>query len=155
MAVMTDRGEIILEKDEILRALYAPNSTLFYLEPVYEPVTSPQAKSVAPAAPASSPAPTAVEANPVPAPTSAVSPNSSPQPSPSPVLKGYAFVGGGFGHGVGMSQTGAYRLGRMGWSNSQILSFYYPGTQLQPLTNAITFWRDASPDAPGADLDRN
>jgi SpoIID/LytB domain protein len=47
------------------------------------------------------------------------------------VLKGYAFVGGGLGHGVGMSQTGSYRLARMGWSYDRILSFYYSGTQLQ------------------------
>jgi SpoIID/LytB domain protein len=39
IAVTTDRGQIILEKDEILRALYAPNSTLFYLEPVYQQPT--------------------------------------------------------------------------------------------------------------------
>ena len=43
-----------------------------------------------------------------------------------------------------MSQTGAYRLGKLGWSDDQILSFYYPGTQLQPLSPAITFWREPS-----------
>jgi hypothetical protein len=43
---------------------------------------------------------------------------------------------------VGMSQTGSYHLGEIGWSSSQILSFYYPGTQLQPLSTAIVFWRD-------------
>lgn len=142
ISVITDRGEIILEKDEILRGLYAPNSTLFYLEPIYEQVSPPQAaKPTAQAAQLSSPSLTPnPQASPPQPGTPVVSP--SPQPSPTPVLKGYAFVGGGFGHGVGMSQTGAYHLGKLDWSNRQILSFYYPNTQLQPLTNAITFWRD-------------
>jgi hypothetical protein len=41
--------------------------------------------------------------------------------------------GGGFGHGVGLSQAGAIDLGRRGWSFSRILERYYPGTRLQPL----------------------
>jgi SpoIID/LytB domain protein len=147
LSVMTDRGEIILEKDEILRALYAPNSTLFYLDPIYERASTAQTgKSTAPAQLASSPT---TPNPPTPATNSAPTnsaPAASPQPSPAPVLKGYAFVGGGLGHGVGMSQTGAYHLGKIGWSNRQILSFYYPNTQVQLLTNAITFWRDPMPE---------
>lgn len=46
---------------------------------------------------------------------------------------GYAFVGGGLGHGVGLSQTGAQELAKLGWSSSRILNFYYPGTQIQLL----------------------
>lgn len=57
-------------------------------------------------------------------------------------LKGYAFVGGGFGHGVGMSQTGASNLAKMGWSSQQILNFYYPAAQLQSLNDSIIFWQD-------------
>lgn len=57
-----------------------------------------------------------------------------------PVLTGFRFVGGGFGHGVGMSQTGAYNLGQQGYSHEQILEFYYPGTVLQPISESITFW---------------
>ena len=49
------------------------------------------------------------------------------------VLTGYAFVGGGLGHGVGMSQTGSYNLASMGWSYDRILNFYYTNTQLQKL----------------------
>jgi SpoIID/LytB domain protein len=60
-------------------------------------------------------------------------------------VTGYAFSGGGFGHGVGLSQTGSYHLGKLGWSSDRILSFYYPGTQLQPLNNSIVFWRDPTP----------
>ena len=57
-------------------------------------------------------------------------------------LKGYTFIGGGFGHGVGLSQFGSYNLAKLGWSAEQILSFYYPGTVLQPLNESIIFWRD-------------
>ncbi len=38
--------------------------------------------------------------------------------------------GRGWGHGVGMSQYGAYNRARDGHDYSKILSFYYPGTQL-------------------------
>ncbi|MEM7727485.1 MAG: SpoIID/LytB domain-containing protein [Cyanobacteria bacterium P01_A01_bin.45] len=47
---------------------------------------------------------------------------------------GYAFIGGGFGHGVGLSQVGAQNLARSGWNNAKILEFYYPETKLQKLT---------------------
>jgi len=49
-------------------------------------------------------------------------------------LWGYAFIGGGFGHGVGLSQTGSYRLSALGWSSRRILNFYYPGTEIQILS---------------------
>jgi len=49
------------------------------------------------------------------------------------VLTGYAFIGGGLGHGVGMSQTGSYNLARMGFTYDRILSFYYTNAQLQKL----------------------
>ena len=58
------------------------------------------------------------------------------------VLKGYAFVGGGFGHGVGLSQYGAHNLAKLGLSGEQILNFYYPGAQIQPLNDSIVFWQD-------------
>ena len=48
-------------------------------------------------------------------------------------LTGYAFVGGGYGHGVGLSQTGSYHLADLGWSSANILQFYYTNTALQPL----------------------
>lgn len=56
-------------------------------------------------------------------------------------LRGYAFVGGGWGHGVGLTQSGAQRLARLGRSAREILEFYYPGARVQPLTNDIVFWR--------------
>jgi len=45
-------------------------------------------------------------------------------------LQGYEFIGGGFGHGVGLSQIGAHHLARQGWSAQEILSFYYPETNI-------------------------
>jgi SpoIID/LytB domain protein len=59
-------------------------------------------------------------------------------------LDGYAFVGGGFGHGVGLSQYGSYNLANLGWSAEQILAFYYPQTEIKPLDDTIVFWRDDS-----------
>ncbi len=41
----------------------------------------------------------------------------------------WLFSGGGFGHGVGMSQSGAIELAKNGWTTKQILSHYYPKTQ--------------------------
>jgi len=46
----------------------------------------------------------------------------------------WSFVGGGFGHGAGLSQAGAIDLARRGWTLQAILEHYYPGTQLQPLS---------------------
>ena len=62
-------------------------------------------------------------------------------------LTGYAFIGGGFGHGVGLSQYGSYNLAKLGWSADRILAFYYPQTKIKPLDNSIVFWRDDSPDS--------
>ncbi len=45
-------------------------------------------------------------------------------------LTAYEFIGGGFGHGVGLSQIGAHHLAREGWSAREILSFYYPETDM-------------------------
>ena len=47
-------------------------------------------------------------------------------------LEGYRFIGGGFGHGVGLSQIGAHYLAKQGWSAQEILSFYYPETEIVP-----------------------
>jgi peptidoglycan hydrolase-like amidase len=42
----------------------------------------------------------------------------------------YAIEGRGWGHGIGMSQWGAYGYARHGWSYERILAHYYPGTRL-------------------------
>ena len=102
LQIATDLGVVTLEKDEVIRAISAPLSLLFYTAGLYEQ------------------APGAAE----------------------PQLKGYRFIGGGFGHGVGLSQTGAYNLGDLQWSNDRILRFYYPGTELQPISDQLVLWRD-------------
>jgi len=139
LAVTTDLGVMELEKDEIIRALHPPRSTLFYLDPIYE-----DAPPETPAAP--SPTDPVVDLSLEPA-SGATDPAAPIPPieQPARVLKGYTFVGGGWGHGVGMSQTGAYNLGELGWSSDRILSFYYPGSQLEVLHDQITFWRDPEP----------
>jgi stage II sporulation protein D len=38
--------------------------------------------------------------------------------------------GGGYGHGIGMSQYGAYGYALHGWNYQQILAHYYTGTQI-------------------------
>ncbi len=43
----------------------------------------------------------------------------------------YEITGGGYGHGVGMSQNGADTLGKQGKSYEEILKFYFPGTDVQ------------------------
>ncbi|NPV26526.1 MAG: SpoIID/LytB domain-containing protein [Firmicutes bacterium] len=42
-----------------------------------------------------------------------------------------AVFGHGWGHGVGMSQWGAYGMAEQGQCYQQILDFYYPGTKIQ------------------------
>jgi len=48
-----------------------------------------------------------------------------------PTADGYAFVGSGYGHGVGMSQWGARALAERGVSYQRILARFYPGTRLE------------------------
>ena len=44
---------------------------------------------------------------------------------------GYTLIGGGYGHGVGMSQNGARALGKKGADYRQILEIYFPGCSLK------------------------
>lgn len=45
--------------------------------------------------------------------------------------RGFAFFGKGYGHGVGLSQEGACRMARAGYSFGHILHFYYTGVSLK------------------------
>ena len=45
-------------------------------------------------------------------------------------VTGFVVYGGGFGHGVGMSQTGAVGMAQKGHSADEILQHYYQGTEL-------------------------
>jgi stage II sporulation protein D len=47
---------------------------------------------------------------------------------PSPNL--YLFIGRGWGHGAGMSQWGARYMAKTGKTYAEILSYYYPGTEI-------------------------
>jgi stage II sporulation protein D len=66
------------------------------------------------------------------------------------------FSGRGAGHGVGLCQTGAEEMARQGKTYKEILSFYYPGTQLSSSEGAA--WQKRSDERfdlistdPGAD----
>jgi stage II sporulation protein D len=48
-------------------------------------------------------------------------------------LTGLRFYGGGFGHGVGMSQYGVKELAGLSWSPEEIIRHYFPGTQLKDI----------------------
>jgi stage II sporulation protein D len=54
---------------------------------------------------------------------------------PAPVVT-FALTGRGWGHGVGMSQWGAYGFAQRGHGYGQILAHYYPGTELGRATVA-------------------
>lgn len=46
---------------------------------------------------------------------------------------GYTLIGGGYGHGVGMSQNGARALGKEGADYGQILSIFFPGCEVKEI----------------------
>ena len=48
-------------------------------------------------------------------------------------VSGYKIFGGGFGHGVGMSQNGAKNMALNGMTYDEIILFYYPGVTLKNL----------------------
>lgn len=49
------------------------------------------------------------------------------------LVTGFEVHGGGYGHGIGMSQNGANHMAQDGWDHNQILQFYYEGVELQNL----------------------
>ncbi len=44
---------------------------------------------------------------------------------------GYTVIGGGYGHGVGMSQNGARAMGLMDWNWEEILTFYFGDCRME------------------------
>lgn len=48
-------------------------------------------------------------------------------------LSGFQMTGGGFGHGVGLSQNGACQMAKEGWDYQKILQFYYDGIHIEKL----------------------
>jgi len=47
----------------------------------------------------------------------------------------FRFVGGGFGHGAGMSQYGACEMANLGKNYKEILKYYFTGATLEKLSN--------------------
>lgn len=60
----------------------------------------------------------------------AAAPAAAPQSEQSVTVTTFVITGRGWGHGVGMSQWGAYGYAQHGFTYRQILAHYYPGTQL-------------------------
>ena len=54
----------------------------------------------------------------------------APQDTQTVTVTTFVITGRGWGHGVGMSQWGAYGYARRGLTYDRILAHYYPGTQL-------------------------
>jgi stage II sporulation protein D len=63
-------------------------------------------------------------------PARAAKPAAKPSAKASSAASTLYIRGGGFGHGIGMSQYGAYGYALHGWSYQQILAHYYTGTQI-------------------------
>ena len=43
----------------------------------------------------------------------------------------FKIKGGGYGHGIGMSQNGANEMAKKGKNYQQILQMFYPGTTIE------------------------
>lgn len=62
----------------------------------------------------------------------------------------FRIEGGGFGHGVGMSQYGALGYAQQGWNYQDILKHYYQGTAVQNVgqPGELRIWLGADTSAP-------
>lgn len=79
--------------------------------------------------------------------TSALATRAEAVPEPPVPVAGLTFAGHGFGHGIGMSQYGAQGRAIQGWTASQILGFYYPGTTVGQAGGYIRVWLKGDQDA--------
>ncbi|HZP89613.1 MAG TPA: SpoIID/LytB domain-containing protein [Actinomycetota bacterium] len=50
--------------------------------------------------------------------------------APAGAADSFTFYGSGWGHGLGLSQWGAYGLAQQGWTSGQILTHFYSGTRV-------------------------
>ena len=121
--VMGPSGTLVLTGAE-LRSRLGLRSTLVRFELVGPDVASSQLPSLGPPilpplAGSTAPLPDAP----------AQAPIQAPIQLPLPTLLA---VGRGFGHGVGMSQWGAYALAQRGEAYPEILRYYFRGTDLRP-----------------------
>src|SRR6266516_3350255 len=58
--------------------------------------------------------------------------------SPDPAARMFTFFGSGWGHGVGLSQWGAYGLAVDGWTHQRILTHFYSGATVGSLSQEKT-----------------
>ena len=56
----------------------------------------------------------------------------------------FTIYGGGYGHGVGMSQNGAQAMAKNGKTYEQILQFFFTGIEIQPPAYAADWMQGAS-----------
>lgn len=103
------------------------------LAPSVAPTTGPAA-TPAPASPAPSPMPTAT-ATATPTATPTPTPTATPTPGPITLPSSITFYGRGYGHGVGLSQYGAYGRALDGQTAPQIIATYYKGTTIGTMAN--------------------
>lgn len=52
----------------------------------------------------------------------------------------FAFSGSGWGHGIGMSQWGAYAMANEGKTAAEILTYYFSGTNIGPAVDNADVW---------------
>ncbi|HXF71759.1 MAG TPA: SpoIID/LytB domain-containing protein [Actinomycetota bacterium] len=57
-------------------------------------------------------------------------------PAPARAADRFTFYGSGYGHGLGLSQWGAYGLALEGWSHQEILAHFYTGTEVARVADA-------------------
>ena len=50
---------------------------------------------------------------------------------------GYNIIGGGFGHGVGMSQTAANEMAKERKKYNEILQYFYEGTEMKEVAEIL------------------
>jgi stage II sporulation protein D len=130
--VIGPEGEVTLT-GSALRERLGLRSTLvrFRFEPAGRADAEEAKGSVPPAPPPLPPEATRLEPATAPAPSPIPPSAATPEVvSPPPSLRLVA-VGRGFGHGVGMSQWGAYSLALQGKSHEDILRHYYRGAVLR------------------------
>ncbi|MDQ3991501.1 MAG: SpoIID/LytB domain-containing protein, partial [Actinomycetota bacterium] len=60
---------------------------------------------------------------------------------PATAADSYTFFGGGYGHGIGMSQWGAYGLVGKGWGANRIMKHYFQGTRVRELAPPAKLFR--------------
>lgn len=65
----------------------------------------------------------------------------------------YTIVGGGWGHGIGLSQWGAYQRSIEGEKVGEIISFYYPGTTLTSFVPKDTDGGTPTPSNPSQNIE--